>query len=421
MHLTKITSAALWTVAIASLAVGCGGKGKNKNTNGLTGGGVTTGNMTSSVVFNPGTPTVGFLPGLVTAVDPARGSIYGGTQVTLTGNNLFMSGATVFFDGTPATNVVVVSASQITCITPAHAVGLVDVEVRLANGNRGQLPNGFTYEETIPARVADYGDPSGPEQELLELANRARKDPAAEGRRLGLDFTKYTPKPPLSHNEFLAKAALAHTQDMAARAFFDHPNPDGVNANGRVLDSGYDLNAAFGTSRTVNRTESIAGASANMFRTAQAVHDAFMIDAGLPFPKHREIILGGPGFERNREAGMAFRLDLATSGNFPNLTTQEFAYTKTDKPFIVGTVFNDANSDGISQTGEGRYNVPVTLRLVGTPFSITTNTKAQGGYAFEIFLPGQWEIEIQGQRQLVTITQNNVKIDLRGSTITLQE
>jgi len=35
----------------------------------------------------------------------------------------------VLFGGTPATSVVVVSDTQITCVTPAHPVGPVDVQV----------------------------------------------------------------------------------------------------------------------------------------------------------------------------------------------------------------------------------------------------------------------------------------------------
>ena len=39
--------------------------------------------------------------------------------------------------------------------------------------------------------------------------NKARKNPAAEGQRLGLDFSQYEARPPLTHNEFLGQAAGA--------------------------------------------------------------------------------------------------------------------------------------------------------------------------------------------------------------------
>ena len=71
----------------------------------------------------------------VSAVSPNAGPIGGGTPVTLTGTN-FVTGAEVFFGGTtyPATNVVVVSGTSITCVAPAHTSGVVDVTVKTTAG-----------------------------------------------------------------------------------------------------------------------------------------------------------------------------------------------------------------------------------------------------------------------------------------------
>src|SRR5215472_8246609 len=91
-------------------------------------------------VSTPGTPTV-------TSVSPNNGSIFGGTQITIRGTN-FASGATVTLGGTAATNVVVVSASQITATTGAHAAGVVNVVVANSNGQGGSLSNAYTYSST---------------------------------------------------------------------------------------------------------------------------------------------------------------------------------------------------------------------------------------------------------------------------------
>lgn len=75
---------------------------------------------------------------------PAVGLAAGGTNVTLTGTGLGgTSGVT--FGGTAATNVVVVSNTTITCTTPAHAAGAVNVVATNAAGN-GTLTGGFTYQ-----------------------------------------------------------------------------------------------------------------------------------------------------------------------------------------------------------------------------------------------------------------------------------
>jgi len=57
-----------------------------------------------------------------TSIVPGTGSTAGGTPVTITGSN-FSSGATVYIGSGAATNVVVVSSTQITATTPAGALG----------------------------------------------------------------------------------------------------------------------------------------------------------------------------------------------------------------------------------------------------------------------------------------------------------
>ena len=76
----------------------------------------------------------------VTSVSPSTGSIAGGTPVTITGTN-FASGATVTIGGAAATNVVVVSTTQITATTPAGSAGPATVTVTV-NGQAGSLSNG---------------------------------------------------------------------------------------------------------------------------------------------------------------------------------------------------------------------------------------------------------------------------------------
>ncbi len=88
----------------------------------------------------------------VSAVSPNSGLTTGGTAVTITGTN-FAAGATVTFGGTAATNVVVVSGTQITATTPAHAAGSVTVTVTV-NGQSGSLSNGFTYNPVVAITFA---------------------------------------------------------------------------------------------------------------------------------------------------------------------------------------------------------------------------------------------------------------------------
>jgi len=81
-------------------------------------------------------------------ISPTSGPAAGGTVVTLTGSG-FTGATSVSFGGVPGTSVTVVSAGQITAVTPAHAAGVVDVTVSTPAG-MVKLAGGFTYV-AVPA------------------------------------------------------------------------------------------------------------------------------------------------------------------------------------------------------------------------------------------------------------------------------
>ena len=88
----------------------------------------------------------------VISIDPETGFTCVEKAVTITGTN-FTVGDQVFFGDTLAEDIVVVNSTTITCVTPPHAVGTVDVSV--TNGTyTGTLVGGFTY--TSPAPVISY-------------------------------------------------------------------------------------------------------------------------------------------------------------------------------------------------------------------------------------------------------------------------
>lgn len=66
--------------------------------------------------------------GSIVSLSPDNGAAAGGTAVTITVTGA-MGNPRVTFGGTAATSVVVVNSVTITCVTPAHAGGAVDVIV----------------------------------------------------------------------------------------------------------------------------------------------------------------------------------------------------------------------------------------------------------------------------------------------------
>ena len=96
-------------------------------------------------------------PPTVTDVAPSFGPAAGGTSVTVTGTG-FVTGTTVSFNGVPASNLTLLSATQLTATTPPGSAGPANVTVSNANGS-ATLAGGFTY--VVPGTVLlsdDFND-----------------------------------------------------------------------------------------------------------------------------------------------------------------------------------------------------------------------------------------------------------------------
>ncbi len=105
------------------------------------------------------------LPTLVGAT-PERGSALGGLEVALLGSGFERDGAganSVLFDGQVATNIAVLSDTEITCNLPPGAAGTtVAIELRNANGS-GTLSDAFSFnpEPTLTSITPSFGPLEG--------------------------------------------------------------------------------------------------------------------------------------------------------------------------------------------------------------------------------------------------------------------
>lgn len=83
---------------------------------------------------------------VITSISPAAGPIVGGTLVTITGAN-FTGALSVTFGGLACTSVNVVLSTTITCVTPAHLGGTVEVIVTTPIGSNTTIgtQNDFFY------------------------------------------------------------------------------------------------------------------------------------------------------------------------------------------------------------------------------------------------------------------------------------
>ena len=101
-----------------------------------------TGSQTQSTITYVAAPTI-------TAITPPTGSLAGGNSVTITGSGFYGGGSSstvsaVTFGGTNVTSYSVTSNTTMTVVTPAHAVGAVNVVVTATYGST-TMTGGFTY------------------------------------------------------------------------------------------------------------------------------------------------------------------------------------------------------------------------------------------------------------------------------------
>ena len=108
-----------------------------------------TGSVTTGAIYTylpPGPPTIA-------SVTPNTGSINGMCTVVITGtnfNNPPVGAGGVTFNGLPATNIVVINGTTLSCETPAVGPGAVPVVVTNGQAPPATLAGGYTYLASNP-------------------------------------------------------------------------------------------------------------------------------------------------------------------------------------------------------------------------------------------------------------------------------
>jgi hypothetical protein len=124
------------------------------------------------------------------------GPVAGGTAVTITGTG-FASGATVLFGAAPATNVVFVSTTELTALTPTNqAQGTVDVTVTIPGGLTGTLHGGFTFLGPAPSVTTFniFGSPQAGGGLILIKGTNLRADTIVTFDAVVAAFNNFAPK-----------------------------------------------------------------------------------------------------------------------------------------------------------------------------------------------------------------------------------
>lgn len=134
----------------------------------------------------------GFDP-TISSISPNSGATTGGQAITITGTN-FATGATVTIGGVACTNVVVVSATSITCNVPAGTVGAKNVVVRNSDGLSVTSTGAFSYRLIATPSTKNatdfYANLNGTDTWLRSVANQG---PIPAAGNFTLDFWVYDP------------------------------------------------------------------------------------------------------------------------------------------------------------------------------------------------------------------------------------
>jgi len=256
-------------------------------------------------------------------------------------------------------------------------------------------------------KTADGAHPDGVEQAYMWLMNRARRDPVAEGLFLAAtgdariqsaisffkvnltllrqEFAAIAPKPPAAFDVRLYEAALAHSLDLIARDAQDH---DGQFA--RVDTAGFKASGMRGNVFSFSR-EPLYGHAA--FNIDWGGNDGTGMQTGRG---HRKAIMSMDGDYTN--VGIAAVPELSPNTQVgPSVVTGNYARAKTSGPapppdhhnrFLVGTVWEDLDDDGLYDPGEGIEGA-VVMPSTGPYFAVTS---AGGGYAIPMLAAGPVEV-----------------------------
>ena len=255
------------------------------------------------------------------------------------------------------------------------------------------------------------------EQLLLELVNRARRDPSSEAALYGISLNAGLPagtistasKQPLSPNQFLTNAAGLHSQDMLNQDFFAHTNLAGKTPAQRATEAGY--------LGQVGENISWGGSTGAIDQNQHvyARHEGLIRSEG-----HRQNLMN-PIYD---ELGTGVRYGVFTTGgnNYnASMVTENFGISQS-LVFITGVAFKDTVvADNFYTIGEHEAGIVVRARSSTGAFYETV-TGPSGGFGMSVsdgtyvvtFSGGSYNGEVV--RSGIVVSGENVKADLNATT-----
>jgi uncharacterized protein YkwD len=279
------------------------------------------------------------------------------------------------------------------------------------------------------AALAAQQPPTNAEMAFIYELNRARSDPQAYAAANGLGtlLDGVAAQPPLAVNNNLVQSARFHSAEMAANSYFAHTSlVTGDQPNKMSRDAGYPLPASWPDA--ANNIESLAVRYSQAGSTSYPGPEALLaliVDQGVSPPGHRIHLLAmNSFFETHREIGVGFATGNAPTQSVPPPASGSWdsgAYwsihtarrNTADADWLTGVVYNDANSNGRYDIGEGLGAVTVSTTGAGV---LSTVTNSAGGWALPADA-GSYTVTCAGggfsgtATAAVNVASSNVEVD----------
>ena len=237
----------------------------------------------------------------------------------------------------------------------------------------------------------NFGNPTAEEQLHIELINRARAYPGAEGALLATttdpsvsaaytqyhvdlalmqsEFNALAAQPPVVPNASLTSTARSHSAWMLANAIMAHDETNPFNTL---------------ATRLAAANYPVAYAGENVYPYAKSVwqcHAGFEVDwgygsGGMQDPRGHRVNIHSPNF-REIGVGVVFGANGPIGGNpavGPQIVTQDFGTQSASPSFGTGVAYYDLNANNFYDVGEGIAGL--TVNVNGATYACTT---ADGG------------------------------------------
>ncbi len=304
------------------------------------------------------------------------------------------------------------------------------LQVQVQDDGNGML----TDTATVTIRLNEFDGPiemSPMDQLVLELINRARRDPGAEARRLGLpqsvinQMSQIPPGSlqPLAPNQFLNNASLQHSTNMIVHDFFSHIDQNDENFDERAFEEGFDASII---AENIDYVLTGGGMLTNAQRT-QLINDLHR--RLLSNTVSRSHILDA----RYREAGIGVEQGAFTNGqgqtNDVLMLTELLGVDNASGPYITGVVYRDANDQ--SATDDGFYSLGEQISTgfiravnVATNQVYERDLSTSGGYSLRVpngtynvsYWSGTHDSDETYVQATVVVNGKNVKVDFETTT-----